>query len=285
VKLRIRAAGGVVRRRQRGTVEIALVHRPRYDDWTFPKGKALEAEADEQTAEREVREETGMRCDLGPELETIRYRDRFGRPKTVRYWLMVPTGGTFTPNREVDDLRWVDAAAARSMLTYEHDRRVLADALRFDRPVYLVRHAKAGDRGAWSGDDLHRPLSRRGQAQAEGLVSLFQDIPIDHVVSSPATRCLQTVRPLAAQRSIHVGSRDELLEGASLGATLGLVRSSAGAVVACSHGDVIPSLVTHLADRGVPMLDPPVWKKGSTWILERDGGRFTALRYLAPPPI
>lgn len=284
MKLRIRAAGGVVRRQRAGTVEVALVHRPRYDDWTFPKGKALDGEADEQTAEREVREETGLRCDLGPELETIRYRDRFGRPKVVRYWLMAPTGGSFRPNREVDDLRWVDASAARSMLTYEHDRRVLADALRFDRPVYLVRHAKAGNRAAWSGDDLRRPLSRRGHAQAEGLVSLFRDLAVDRVVSSPATRCLQTVRPLAAQRSMRIVAHDGLIEGASLGATLELVRASSGAVVACSHGDVIPSVVTHLADHGVPMVDPPAWKKGSTWILERDGGRFTALRYLAPPP-
>ncbi len=283
MKLRVRAAGGVVRRRQRGATEVALVHRPRYDDWTFPKGKALDGEADEQTAEREVREETGLRCDLGPELGRIRYRDHFGRSKVVRYWLMYPTGGSFVPSREVDDLRWVDAATARAMLTYERDRGVLTDALAFDRPVYLVRHAKAGDRATWHGDDLRRPLSPRGQAQADGLVSLFSDMPVDRVISSPATRCVQTVRPLADQRSMRIGSHDELLEGASLGATFELLRSLGGAVVACSHGDVIPSLVTHLADRGVPMLDPPAWKKGSTWILQRDGGLFTALRYLAPP--
>ncbi|HVF07173.1 MAG TPA: NUDIX hydrolase [Actinomycetota bacterium] len=284
MKLRVRAAGGVVRRRQRGETEVALVHRPRYDDWTFPKGKALDGEPDEQTAEREVREETGLRCDLGPELERIRYRDHFGRPKVVRYWLMYPAGGSFVPNREVDDLRWVDVATARTMLTYERDRRVLADALAFDRPVHLVRHAKAADRASWTGDDLRRPLSPRGLTQADALVSLFRSMPVDRVVSSPATRCLQTMRPLAAQRSMRIWSHDELLEGASLGATFGLVRSLGGAVVACSHGDVIPPLVMHLAGRGVPMLDPPAWKKGSTWILERDGGLFTAMRYLAPPP-
>lgn len=283
MKTQIRAGGGVVRRRGRLGPEFALVHRPRYDDWTFPKGKAEDGESDEENAEREVREETGFRCERGPEVATIDYLDHLDRPKTVRYWLMYPAGGAFAPNAEVDELRWVDAPTAAALLTYDHDRRVLDGARSFDRPVYLVRHAKAGDRDAWIEDDVLRPLSRRGKGQAEGLVTLFRDLEVDHVLSSPAVRCVQTVRPLALARSITIEERDELAEGAPTESALSLVRSRGGAVVMCSHGDVIPAIVLGLAERGIEMLDPPAWRKGSTWMLERDGGLFTAVRYLGLP--
>lgn len=280
---RIRAAGGVVWRRGRHDPEFALVHRPRYDDWTFPKGKAFDDESDEETAEREVREETGLRCTRGPEVGAIQYLDHLGRSKAVRYWLMYPAGGAFASNAEVDELRWVDAGAARALLSYEHDRLLLTKALAFDRPVYLVRHAKAGNREAWIEDDRLRPLNRKGRGQAEGLVGLFQGREIDHVMSSPSLRCVQTVRPLALARSLSIGEHVALAEGASTEDALSFARSSGGSVVMCSHGDVIPSLVQTLVSCGVEMLDPPAWKKGSTWILERDGGLFTSLRYLAPP--
>jgi phosphohistidine phosphatase SixA/8-oxo-dGTP pyrophosphatase MutT (NUDIX family) len=280
VKTEIRAAGGVVRRSGRRGPEFALVHRPRYDDWTFPKGKAEPGETDEDSAEREVREETGMRCERGPEVATIGYDDHAGRPKTVRYWLMYPAGGAFAPNDEVDQLRWVDAPTAAALLTYDHDRRVLSSALAFDRPVVVVRHAKAGDREAWHEDDRLRPLSRKGKAQAEALVGLLAGEPVDRVLSSPSVRCVQTVRPLALERSVPIEEHDALAEGASVGDALALVRGSRGAVVVCSHGDVIPALVMTLADRGVEMRDPPAWKKGSVWMLEREAGLFTVVRYL-----
>ena len=108
------------------------MHRPRYDDWTFPKGKVKSGETDEQAALREVEEETGLRCTLGPELEPTRYRDRNGRPKQVRYWLMEPveTGKLpeFRPNHEIDELRWCSAADAGKLLSHEHDRKLIADA-------------------------------------------------------------------------------------------------------------------------------------------------------------
>jgi 8-oxo-dGTP diphosphatase len=283
MKTQVRAGGGVVRRRGADGPEYALVHRPRYDDWSFPKGKAEDGESDEANAEREVLEETGLRCERGPEVGTIAYEDHLGRPKTVRYWLMYPSSGAFVPGDEVDQLRWVDAVNAAALLSYDHDRRVLEAATAFDRPVYLVRHAKAGDRDAWPEDDLLRPLSRKGRAQAEGLVRLLHDAPIDHVVSSPAVRCVQTVRPLAIARSIPVEEHPSLAEGTPTADALGLVRSRGGAVVMCSHGDVIPAVVLALAEHGVELHDPPVWKKGYTWVLERDGGLFTAARSLGMP--
>jgi 8-oxo-dGTP diphosphatase len=118
----VRAAGGVVRQGAR----ILLVHRPRYDDWTFPKGKAEDDESDEDCALREVREETGLSCRLLSELPSTTYTDARGRPKRVRYWLMEPLGGAFTPTREVDEVRWCEPAEAATLLSYDRDRDVLA---------------------------------------------------------------------------------------------------------------------------------------------------------------
>ena len=113
----VEAAGGVVRRDGR----IAVVHRPRYDDWSLPKGKLDPGESWEQAALREVREETGLECELGKELSSTSYHDRKGRSKLVRYWLMEPVGGEFTPNDEVDELRWLTPAEAARVLTYPRD--------------------------------------------------------------------------------------------------------------------------------------------------------------------
>jgi 8-oxo-dGTP diphosphatase len=121
----VEAAGGVVWRRHGGEVEVLLVHRPKYDDWSLPKGKLDPGETFEQAAEREVREETGLRCTRGPELAESHYVDAKGRPKVVRYWAMEPTGGSFSPNDEVDEVRWLVVAAASRRLTYERDQPVL----------------------------------------------------------------------------------------------------------------------------------------------------------------
>jgi 8-oxo-dGTP diphosphatase len=123
----VQAAGGVVwRRRPSGGLEVLLVHRPRYDDWTVPKGKLEPAESHVQAALREVEEETGLRCVAGPELGSTSYRDRRNRPKVVRYWAMTPVGGRFQPSAEVDEIRWVPIDDAAGALTYGRDAAVVA---------------------------------------------------------------------------------------------------------------------------------------------------------------
>ncbi len=123
----VQAAGGAVwRRSPAGDVEVLIVHRPRYDDWTVPKGKLDPGEDHAAAALREVAEETGMRCALGPELATTSYYDRRGRPKQVRYWAMTPIDGEFTPTDEVDELRWVPVDMAPALLSYERDLPILA---------------------------------------------------------------------------------------------------------------------------------------------------------------
>jgi 8-oxo-dGTP diphosphatase len=131
----VRAAGGVVWRRGPGSptgpaggIEVLLVHRPKYDDWSFPKGKLVAGESFLEAAVREVFEETGQRCAVGPEIGTSRYRDHLGRPKIVRYWAMEAQRGGFEANSEVDEVRWVPIEEAPAALTYDHDRALL-DAL------------------------------------------------------------------------------------------------------------------------------------------------------------
>ena len=127
----VKAAGGVVWRRDRaGAPEIAVVHRPRYDDWSLPKGKLDRGEGWQEAALREVLEEIGLRCTPGDELPPVFYDDNKGRSKAVRYWLMQPADGAFAPNNEVDEMRWMDLEAAAALLTYPHD-------------VELVRAAEA----------------------------------------------------------------------------------------------------------------------------------------------
>jgi 8-oxo-dGTP diphosphatase len=152
-----------------------------------------------------------------------------------------------------------------------------------ERPFYLVRHAKAGDRSKWTEDDRLRPLSKAGRRQAEALVRSFNGLRFDRILSSPFVRCEQTVRPLALDRGLRIEPAEELAEGAPLEGLLQLVAElDEGAVVVCGHGDLIPATIEHLRDLGVPA-DDGATKKGSTWILEREGGAVVRARYLPPP--
>jgi 8-oxo-dGTP diphosphatase len=129
----ISAAGGVVVRSEDGRTRVAVIHRPKYMDWSLPKGKLEKGESYEQAAVREVHEETGFECELVEELPPVSYLDRKARSKLVRYWLMTPGKGEFSPHYEVDELRWLTGREARKRLTYDHDRELVRLALRRNR--------------------------------------------------------------------------------------------------------------------------------------------------------
>ena len=244
----IRAAGGVVRRNG----EILLVHRPKYGDWTFPKGKAKGGESDEECALREVLEETGLRCRLGPELPSTRYRALAGN-KVVRYWEMAPLDGEFTPTAEVDEVCWLPPERAAGLLSYKRDLTVI-DALSAP-PLLVVRHASAGDSETWEGDDRLRPLDAKGRRQAEELVKRLEPFEIERIVSSPFVRCVKTVEPLARARGLEIEASDDLAEGAGPDRVRRLLERLAGtAAVVCGHG---PELV--------PIFGKT--KKGATWVV------------------
>ncbi len=155
-----------------------------------------------------------------------------------------------------------------------------------DMTVYLVRHADAKGRSAWEGADRLRPLTKKGLQQSVGLVDLLSAANIRRILSSPAVRCVDTVKPLASARDLPVEVTDDLKEGADLKAALALLEASAGKKgdsVLCLHGDLIPEMLRRLAKQGVKLEDTARWAKGSTWVLSAVDGQIVSGRYLDPP--
>lgn len=287
----IRAAGGVVVRGDtQSTLEIALVHRPRYDDWTIPKGKEDPGEETVSCALREVAEETGLRCRVIGHAGTARYRVAAG-DKVVEYYLMRPfRSDGFRPNEEVDEMRWVPLHEVGQILTYDFDRRLLtelgADTVLKHATTHLVRHGSAGDRHGWGGRDQERPLTDKGLAQAEALAAELSEVGISRLLSSPYLRCVQTLEPLAKRLGLVVETTDALAEGAGISSIARLLDEVAGTTtVLCSHGDVIPDTLSRLQGLGVRFLSPYECKKGSTWVVGHDGKEFTDALYVPPPAL
>lgn len=283
----VRAAGGIVLRPDGDAEQVLLVHRPKYDDWSFPKGKLLDGEPEEAAALREVEEETGLRCRLDRHVGAVTYTDRTGRPKVVRYWMMTPLDGTFVPTAEVDVIRWSTPSEALALLTYVHDRDLLTTIV--DRsvtaPLYIVRHARAGQRDRWTGPDERRPLTRRGRRQAERLVERFHGLAVARIVSSPFVRCVQSVEPLARSRGLEVETVEELAEGVAVHLAAAFVRSlDARPTVVCGHGREIEGLIETFRGWGADLEGIGGLAKGSVWVFERRGGEIVSARYLAAPP-
>jgi 8-oxo-dGTP diphosphatase len=293
------AAGGVLWRS--GTdgdddiLETAVVHRPRYGDWSLPKGKPEPGEHLLETAVREVAEETGLSVVVGRRGVRTHYLVPQGA-KQVDYWLMRATGGDFAPNDEVDDLRWVPVDDAAEMITHEHDRTVLADLARTDVPrtptLLLVRHASAGDRSDWDGPDDLRPLDRKGRDQARRLAEVLPLFGPTAVLSAERTRCRQTVEPLAERLGLDLEPLPELGEEefsadpeAGLAAVERFLTPGSGVTVVCSQGGAIPSVLMGLGVRwdGLTGRLWPPCAKGSTWALGGRPGGLSADYYRGFP--
>lgn len=279
------AAGGVPWRSEDGRVVVAIVHRPKYDDWSFPKGWLKEAETPLGGAQREVLEETGFHVTVGRRLPTVTYRAVEG-DKTVDYWAMAATG-PFVANDEVDEIAWLPIDSAADRLSYADDRALLADLVaRPPRPVsvLLVRHARAGDRPSWSGPDDDRPLDGRGRDESAVLADAMAAFAPTRILSAAPLRCRQTVQPLADRLGLTVVVAPEFSEeGYAADPAAGrtrlhkLLRGEAVTVV-CSQGGVIPELIS-MVQRDSPAVTgvsphrtdswPPA-RKASIWALSAD---------------
>lgn len=261
----INAAGTIPWRCTDGTLEVAMVHRPRYDDWSWSKGKLEPGEPWAVAAYRETFEETGLQVRLGMPLPPTTYRvlDKDGLPATklVRYWAAEVTGGDGALEHEIDAVAWLDPTAAHARLDYSHDREQLRAIQRAQQrgavrtwPLVIVRHAFAVPRSAWHGsDDRDRPLSPVGERQVQVVTDLLRAYGVTDVVSSPSTRCVQTIGGYAATQGVSLRLRRCISEEGfakkgpgRASALMTQLLEAAQPVALCSHGPVLPTLLTAL---------------------------------------
>jgi 8-oxo-(d)GTP phosphatase len=288
---RIMAAGAVLWRTVDASAdpEVALIHRPRYDDWSLPKGKVDDGETEPVTAVREVHEETGYRAHLGRRLAAVKYPVELGT-KHVRYWAARAIhGGDFTPGAEVDDLVWLPVADAMAKLVYPHDRKVLrrfAKQRTDTQTVLVVRHGRAGSKQRFKGDDKQRPLDKLGRAQAECLVGTLLAFGAGSLYAADRLRCRQTIEPLAEELGLGITSEPSLtVEGywdsrKSARQRVLEIASAGGTPVICTQGEVIPDLIGWWCQRDGVRPDKSRNRKGSTWVLSLWQGKLIAADHL-----
>ncbi|GAA3579364.1 NUDIX hydrolase [Kribbella ginsengisoli] len=285
------AAGGVVWRDGRDGREVLLVHRPRYDDWSLPKGKLTPHEHVLVAARREIEEETGQQVLIGPPLGIQRYdvRKNGGTvPKMVHYWSaeLVGPEREFVPNDEVDKLEWLPIEGARRKLSYPRDVEIV-DALARVTPVVstlvLIRHAEAVKRKDWDGKDTNRPLTEVGHATAERLVEVLAAVGVNRIRSSDAERCISTISPYAAGigRQIHlhpeISERGYESDPSALEGMAGHSWKPGKITVVCSHRPVLPALSKALG------LKVGKFSPGAFLIAHQlEGGRLVYERFRAP---
>lgn len=290
----IRAAGAVLwRQLSEDLVQVALIHRPRYDDWSFPKGKVEVGESDIACAHREVMEETGFQSLFGPELKTTQYLVGEDE-KVVRYWSAEAIGESSGAHdvTEVDQIIWVTVEDAYQKLTRVGDREVLKSFESFGVdtiPLILLRHGKAIAREEWEGDDGDRPLAQLGQQQAKRMLSLYLPFGVTEIHTSDAVRCYETVVPMARSLNLNIIYWSELSEyafekdkKASLKVVQEIIEGEARAIV-CGHNPVLPGMVAKLIgkksfkafDRGL--------LPGEAWILHHRDGEVIAIDWLQAP--
>jgi 8-oxo-dGTP pyrophosphatase MutT (NUDIX family)/phosphohistidine phosphatase SixA len=289
----IRAAGAVLWRPADGGVEFCLVHRPKYDDWSLPKGKLNPGEHPVVAAVREVLEETGVRAHPLLRLPDVAYTLPSGEPKTVEFWAMRAGAGpavAVADPAEVDDIRWLALEAAEDALTYPADAR-LAERVAALPPITavtpMVRHAHAGERKKWVGNDALRPIDAQGQREAETLVEPLMLFQPTRLIAAPPLRCRQTLEPLAESLGMPIVSDsafgepptpDEIPDRVKAAATRLAELRDGPAVAICSQGKLMPPLLATLTGADGP--EPYKTPKGGGWILSWSGARLVGVSRL-----
>ncbi|MFI0406272.1 NUDIX domain-containing protein [Actinomadura sp. 3N508] len=291
----VRAAGTLLWRDGPGTgpaagPEVAVIHRPRYDDWSFPKGKIDKGEHMLRAAVRETEEETGIVPRLGRRLPTSTYPVR-ERTKQVYYWAARPVAeSAFTPNDEVDELVWLPPAEAEARLSYSHDVDLLREFLRGPlntAPFVILRHASAGEKLEWREADELRPLDAAGRKEAAGLTALLRSYGPARLVSSATARCLESVlpyarlvrRPISTEAAFTVGATSP---GRAVERLLALAADGIPTIVS-THGEVVSELVTGLCrEMGEKVPDDPSLRKSEFWVAHLAAGQMAALERHSP---
>lgn len=259
----VRAAGVVPVRVRKGALQVALVHRAKYDDWSWPKGKLDHGEDFVSAAARETLEETGLRVRLSRPLPEVRYRlSGSGQPKLVRYWVGHVIGGNGALEHEVDRVEWLSPTLAGRRLSYAHDVALLEEVAALHRggglttwPLLVVRHAHAVPRGDWGGEDGLRPLSPAGRRRAKGrMLRVLDAYAPTRALCSPSLRCTDTLRPWAESSRTTVVTKEGLSEeGYAADPTkvdkhLARLLAEGEPATLCTHGPVLPRVLQRLGE-------------------------------------
>jgi 8-oxo-(d)GTP phosphatase len=291
----VEAAGGVLWRDDDHGVEVAVIHRPKYNDWTLPKGKLEEGEHPVLGALREIAEETGSTAVPGIRLGESRYT-MDGRPKNVTYWAMRAVSGDFQASDEVDRMVWLTMDKAVTLLDYERDRDILstfADGPVDTWPLLLVRHASAGKREKWPGPDKERPLDEQGRRQASAIADVFASYDVHDLYAADVVRCIDTLKPLAKRIKKPVRT-EPLLSDAGFEERpeaavrwLADVAARQNPVAVASQGGPVPELVERLCELHDQECEPlPRTRKGGYVVVHLQNGKrspIAAVEAFEPP--
>jgi 8-oxo-dGTP pyrophosphatase MutT (NUDIX family)/phosphohistidine phosphatase SixA len=262
------AAGAILWRKEKDELKVLMIHRTRYNDWSWPKGKLDKGEQVAEAAVRELKEETGLKVSLGVKLFISEYKLDNGRRKVVHYWAAEVSDAAlkkqnFVPDEEVGSFEWLSVSEAKKRMTYKHDNDPLKELVRLDeanelktRPIIVLRHAKATPRDEWSKGEATRPLLPAGDVQAVALTNVLAAYGPKFVVTSGWKRCLDTVLPYVTKRKAKLIKRSEFTE---LGAKNGPRRThklvhkvvlGGESAVICSHRPALPTVIEALSEYG-----------------------------------
>jgi 8-oxo-(d)GTP phosphatase len=291
----ILAAGAVLwRKSEKKKIEVLIIHRPKYDDWTFPKGKAEVGEPLIACAYREVLEETNIETAFGPYLGEVEYLTNDGKKKVSFWSAKVIKEKDFKPNAEVDQLKWVEVTQVKELLTLDTDRKILEQFLKIEpdtKPLVLLRHAKAVTRDEWQGEDDDRPLDSYGQNQAKRLLAMYQVFNLEQIHSSDAVRCYDTVVAIAKGLNIKLEVTGKLSESTfkkdkekAFDYAKDLIKLNES-VLLCSHNPILPKMLNKLTKKSEVDADEGKLLPADGWVIHRIGKEVIQIDRIDAPSI
>ena len=288
----IRAAGALLWRENHDrTIDIALIHRQKYDDWTLPKGKIEEGETALQCEYRELIEETGIKANFTRQLGSVEYEEN-GERKRVIFWAAHCglDASTFVANEEVDQLRWLSFEESIELATYQSDREMIANFQSQEQrtdTLIILRHTKALERGDWDEPDSQRTLNELGFDQAQLLIKHLEPFAIEELYTSDYTLCVQTVTPLAHARGLSITAvpslNEETFEQDPMRAVAfaNALKQDEKNILICSHNPVIPTMLRGILNTKLKNKDLIKLEPGDAWIVHRVKGEIVGLDYLS----